>query len=192
VVTVGNFHSIVFESLVVDRPPSQSSIVPQERTHQCTASKQMLSGSRQYNCKASMRILYYLMEPLRGTQGENDGKDKLIEKFREHAEGWRRQMSSERFFDEELAELEPASNVTINHFDWLTQVLGIFPSHLNDSMSISFPRFPSANTLLRTTPSRMLDKFSTKITTNWFLAVGYVVLYKARWASRKVFLGCLG
>ena len=70
-----------------------------------------------------MRILYYLIEPLRGTQG---GKDKLIEKFREYSEGLKTPDVFRKVFDEELAELEPASSVTINHFDWLTQVLGIF------------------------------------------------------------------
>jgi len=102
------------------------------------------------------------MELLR--RPKNDGKDKLIEKFRQHTEGLKTLEVVRKVFDEELAELEPASNVTINHFDWLTQVLGIFLH--DDSMSISFPRLPGANTLLRTTPSRMLDKFSTKIATN--------------------------
>ena len=59
---------------------------------------------------------------------ESDGKDKLIEKFRERAQGLKMPDAVRKVFDEELAKLqglEPAAseaNVTRNYLDWLTQV----------------------------------------------------------------------
>jgi len=59
---------------------------------------------------------------------ESDGKDKLIEKFRERAAALKMPESVRKMFDKELAKrqgLVPASseaNVTRNYLDWLTQV----------------------------------------------------------------------
>lgn len=75
---------------------------------------------------------YYLMEQLKGIKKElgmeSDGKDKLIEKFKERANSLKMPEQVRKVFDEELAKLqtlEPAAseaNVTRNYLDWLTQV----------------------------------------------------------------------
>ncbi|TFK31442.1 Lon protease C-terminal proteolytic domain-containing protein, partial [Crucibulum laeve] len=75
---------------------------------------------------------YYLLEQLKGIKKElgmeNDGKDKLIEKFRERAAALKMPEGVRKVFDEELAKLqglEPAAseaNVTRNYLDWLTQI----------------------------------------------------------------------
>lgn len=75
---------------------------------------------------------YWLMEQMKGIRRElgieSDGKDKLVEKFRE--KGLKLAMPDvvKKVFDEELnklAHLEPAAsefNVTRNYLDWLTQI----------------------------------------------------------------------
>lgn len=78
---------------------------------------------------------YYLMEQLKGIKKElgmeSDGKDKLIEKFKERAAMLKMPEQVKKVFDEEiskLAALEPAAseaNVTRNYLDWLTQVCTI-------------------------------------------------------------------
>jgi ATP-dependent Lon protease len=75
---------------------------------------------------------YYLMEQLKGIKKElgmeSDGKDKLIEKFKERAASLKMPEVVWKVFEEELAKLqvlEPAAseaNVTRNYLDWLTQV----------------------------------------------------------------------
>lgn len=75
---------------------------------------------------------YYLMEQLKGIKKElgmeSDGKDKIIEKFKERAASLKMPESVKKVFDEELNKLmhlEPAAseaNVTRNYLDWLTQV----------------------------------------------------------------------
>ncbi|KAI8145701.1 ATP-dependent protease La [Fennellomyces sp. T-0311] len=75
---------------------------------------------------------YYLMEQLKGIKKElgleSDGKDKLVEKFKEQASKLVMPEAVRKVFDEEinkLAHLEPAAsefNVTRNYLDWLTQV----------------------------------------------------------------------
>ncbi|KAG8882660.1 ATP-dependent Lon protease pim1 [Tulasnella sp. 332] len=75
---------------------------------------------------------YYLMEQLKGIKKElgmeTDGKDKLIEKFKERAANLKMPEQVRKVFDEELsklAQLEPAAseaNVTRNYLDWLTQI----------------------------------------------------------------------
>ncbi|KAI8384637.1 ATP-dependent protease La [Radiomyces spectabilis] len=75
---------------------------------------------------------YYLMEQLKGIKKElgleSDGKDKLVEGFKEKATKLAMPESVKKVFDEEinkLAHLEPAAsefNVTRNYLDWLTQV----------------------------------------------------------------------
>ena len=75
---------------------------------------------------------YWLMEQMKGIRRElgieSDGKDKLVEKFKEKAEKLAMPEAVKRVFDEELnklAHLEPAAsefNVTRNYLDWLTQI----------------------------------------------------------------------
>lgn len=75
---------------------------------------------------------YYLMEQLKGIRRElgieSDGKDKLVEKFKEKAAKLAMPEAVRKVFDEEinkLAHLEPAAsefNVTRNYLDWLTQI----------------------------------------------------------------------
>ncbi|KAJ9088733.1 ATP-dependent Lon protease pim1 [Entomophthora muscae] len=75
---------------------------------------------------------YYLMEQLKGIKAElgleSDGKDKLLEQFRERATLLTMPEEVRRVFDEEiskLSHLEPASsefNVTRNYLDWLTVI----------------------------------------------------------------------
>jgi Lon-like ATP-dependent protease len=84
------------------------------------------------------------MEQLKGIKKElgmeGDGKDKLMEKFRERAKGLKMPEAVKKVFEEELAKLqglEPAAseaNVTRNYLDWLTQVLSL---SLSLSLSIS-------------------------------------------------------
>ncbi|KAJ2963605.1 hypothetical protein NQZ79_g1393 [Umbelopsis isabellina] len=75
---------------------------------------------------------YYLMEQLKGIKKElgleSDGKDKLVEGFKEKAAKLAMPAGVKKVFDEEinkLAHLEPAAsefNVTRNYLDWLTQI----------------------------------------------------------------------
>ncbi len=75
---------------------------------------------------------YWLMEQMKGIRRElgveSDGKDKLVEKFKEKANKLAMPEAVRKVFDEEinkLAHLEPAAsefNVTRNYLDWLTQV----------------------------------------------------------------------
>ncbi|OZJ04516.1 Lon protease mitochondrial [Bifiguratus adelaidae] len=75
---------------------------------------------------------YYLMEQLKGIKKElgleSDGKDKLVEGFKEKAAKLAMPETVKKVFDEEitkLAHLEPAAsefNVTRNYLDWLTQI----------------------------------------------------------------------
>ncbi|KAJ9122309.1 ATP-dependent Lon protease pim1 [Naganishia vaughanmartiniae] len=75
---------------------------------------------------------YYLMEQLKGIKKElgmeSDGKDKLVERFKEKANKLAMPDGVKKVFDEEinkLMHLEPAAsefNVTRNYLDWLTQI----------------------------------------------------------------------
>ncbi|KAH9902698.1 ATP-dependent protease La [Cubamyces lactineus] len=75
---------------------------------------------------------YYLMEQLKNIKKElgmeSDGKDKLIEKFKERAAALKMPEAVRKVFDEELNKLmhlEPAAseaNVTRNYLEWLTQI----------------------------------------------------------------------
>jgi Lon-like ATP-dependent protease len=78
------------------------------------------------------------MEQLKGIKKElgmqSDGKDKLIEKFRERVSALKMPEGVWNVFDEELSKLvglEPAAseaNITRNYLEWLTQVLSLSPS----------------------------------------------------------------
>lgn len=75
---------------------------------------------------------YWLMEQMKGIRRElgieSDGKDKMVEKFKEKASKLAMPEAVKKTFDEELnklAHLEPAAsefNVTRNYLDWLTQI----------------------------------------------------------------------
>ncbi|KAM6521254.1 ATP-dependent Lon protease pim1 [Fusarium solani] len=75
---------------------------------------------------------YWLMEQMKGIRRElgleSDGKDKLVEKFKEKANKLAMPDAVRKVFDEELnklAHLETAAsefNVTRNYLDWLTQI----------------------------------------------------------------------
>lgn len=75
---------------------------------------------------------YWLMEQMKGIRRElgleTDGKDKLVEGFKEKANKLAMPEAVKKVFDEEvnkLAHLEPAAsefNVTRNYLDWLTQI----------------------------------------------------------------------
>jgi Lon-like ATP-dependent protease len=75
---------------------------------------------------------YWLMEQMKGIRRElgieSDGKDKLVEKFREKSLKLAMPEAVKKVFEEELnklAHLEPAAsefNVTRNYLDWLTQI----------------------------------------------------------------------
>ncbi|KAL8771062.1 MAG: hypothetical protein Q9209_003481 [Squamulea sp. 1 TL-2023] len=75
---------------------------------------------------------YWLMEQMKGIRRElgieSDGKDKMVEKFREKASKLAMPEAVKKVFEEELsklAHLEPAAsefNVTRNYLDWLTQI----------------------------------------------------------------------
>ena len=89
--------------------------------------------SREVDSKIAKRQReYYLMEQLKGIKKElgmeSDGKDKMIEKFKERAASLKMPDAVRKVFDEELNKLmhlEPAAseaNVTRNYLEWLTQV----------------------------------------------------------------------
>ncbi|TDZ37692.1 Lon protease-like protein [Colletotrichum spinosum] len=75
---------------------------------------------------------YWLMEQMKGIRRElgleSDGKDKLVETFKEKADKLAMPEAVRKVFDDEinkLAHLEPAAsefNVTRNYLDWLTQI----------------------------------------------------------------------
>ncbi len=75
---------------------------------------------------------YWLMEQMKGIRRElgieSDGKDRMVEKFREKANKLAMPEAVKKTFEEELsklAHLEPAAsefNVTRNYLDWLTQI----------------------------------------------------------------------
>ena len=75
---------------------------------------------------------YWLMEQMKGIRRElgieSDGKDKMVEKFKEKANKLAMPEPVKKVFEEELnklAHLEPAAsefNVTRNYLDWLTQI----------------------------------------------------------------------
>ncbi|KAI0206326.1 lon protease [Astrocystis sublimbata] len=75
---------------------------------------------------------YWLMEQMKGIRRElgieSDGKEKLVENFKEKADKLAMPEAVRKVFDDEinkLAHLEPAAsefNVTRNYLDWLTQI----------------------------------------------------------------------
>jgi len=120
----------VLESLVVDDRLRKALLVLKKELINAQLQSKL---ARDVDSKIAKRQReYYLMEQLKGIKKElgmeSDGKDKLIEKFRERAQGLKMPDAVRKVFDEELAKLqglEPAAseaNVTRNYLDWLTQV----------------------------------------------------------------------
>jgi len=120
----------VLESLVVDDRLRKALLVLKKELINAQLQSKL---SRDVDNKIAKRQReYYLMEQLKGIKKElgmeTDGKDKLIEKFKERAAGLKMPDPVKKVFEEEIAKLqslEPAAseaNVTRNYLDWLTQV----------------------------------------------------------------------
>ncbi|KAJ3504341.1 hypothetical protein NLJ89_g7984 [Agrocybe chaxingu] len=120
----------VLESLVVDDRLRKALLVLKKELINAQLQSKL---SRDVDNKIAKRQReYYLMEQLKGIKKElgmeSDGKDKLIEKFRERAANLKMPDGVKKVFEEELAKLqglEPAAseaNVTRNYLDWLTQI----------------------------------------------------------------------
>jgi len=120
----------VLESLVVDDRLRKALLVLKKELINAQLQSKL---SRDVDSKIAKRQReYYLMEQLKGIKKElgmeSDGKDKLIEKFKERAASLKMPDGVRKVFDEELNKLmglEPAAseaNVTRNYLEWLTQV----------------------------------------------------------------------
>ncbi|KAF8150229.1 Lon protease C-terminal proteolytic domain-containing protein [Crassisporium funariophilum] len=120
----------VLEALVVDDRLRKALLVLKKELINAQLQSKL---SRDVDSKIAKRQReYYLMEQLKGIKKElgmeSDGKDKLIEKYRERAARLNMPDGVRKVFDEELAKLqglEPAAseaNVTRNYLDWLTQI----------------------------------------------------------------------
>ncbi|KXN81193.1 hypothetical protein AN958_05864 [Leucoagaricus sp. SymC.cos] len=120
----------VLESLVVDDRLRKALLVLKKELINAQLQSKL---ARDVDSKIAKRQReYYLMEQLKGIKKElgmeSDGKDKLIEKFRERAKGLNMPEGVKKVFEEELSKLqglEPAAseaNVTRNYLDWLTQI----------------------------------------------------------------------
>lgn len=120
----------VLESLVVDDRLRKALLVLKKELINAQLQSKL---SRDVDSKIAKRQReYYLMEQLKGIKKElgmeSDGKDKLIEKFKERAKELRMPEVVRKVFDEELnklAGLEPAASeasVTRNYLEWITQI----------------------------------------------------------------------
>ncbi|OJT06649.1 Lon protease -like protein, mitochondrial [Trametes pubescens] len=120
----------VLESLVVDDRLRKALLVLKKELINAQLQSKL---ARDVDSKIAKRQReYYLMEQLKGIKKElgmeSDGKDKLIEKFRERAAALKMPEGVRKVFDEELNKLqhlEPAAseaNVTRNYLEWLTQI----------------------------------------------------------------------
>ncbi|KAH8112730.1 ATP-dependent protease La [Phellopilus nigrolimitatus] len=120
----------VLESLVVEDRLRKALLVLKKELINAQLQSKL---SRDVDSKIAKRQReYYLMEQLKGIKKElgmeSDGKDKLIEKFKERANALKMPEGVRKVFDEELNKLmhlEPAAseaNVTRNYLEWLTQI----------------------------------------------------------------------
>ncbi|KLO11431.1 ATP-dependent protease La [Schizopora paradoxa] len=120
----------VLESLVVEDRLRKALLVLKKELINAQLQSKL---SRDVDSKIAKRQReYYLMEQLKGIKKElgmeSDGKDKLIEKFKERAAALKMPEGVRKVFDEELNKLmhlEPAAseaNVTRNYLEWLTQI----------------------------------------------------------------------
>lgn len=131
-VSAGELHEVqeVLEAMKIeDRLPKALVVLKKELMNAQLQSK----ISKDVEAKIQKRQReYWLMEQMKGIKRElgieSDGKDKLVEKFKEKAEKLAMPEAVKKVFDEEinkLAHLEPAAsefNVTRNYLDWLTQI----------------------------------------------------------------------
>ncbi|KDQ53174.1 hypothetical protein JAAARDRAFT_137563 [Jaapia argillacea MUCL 33604] len=133
----------VLESLVVEDRLRKALLVLKKELINAQLQSKL---SRDVDSKIAKRQReYYLMEQLKGIKKElgmeSDGKDKLIEKFKERAASLKMPEHVKKVFDEELNKLmglEPAAseaNVTRNYLDWLTQIP--WGQHSRENYSIS-------------------------------------------------------
>jgi len=120
----------VLESLTVDDRLRKALLVLKKELINAQLQSKL---SRDVDSKIAKRQReYYLMEQLKGIKKElgmeSDGKDRLIEKFKERAAQLKMPEAAQKVFDEELnklSHLEPAAseaNVTRNYLEWITQV----------------------------------------------------------------------
>lgn len=120
----------VLESLVIEERLQKSLVLLKKELMNAQLQSKI---SKDVDAKIAKRQReYYLMEQLKGIKAElgleSDGKDKLLEQFRERALALTMPEEARKVFDEEiskLSHLEPASsefNVTRNYLDWLTVV----------------------------------------------------------------------
>ncbi len=120
----------VLESLVVEDRLRKALLVLKKELINAQLQSKL---SRDVDSKIAKRQReYYLMEQLKGIKKElgmeSDGKDKMIEKFKERAAALKMPEGVRKVFDEELSKLvhlEPAAqeaNVTRNYLEWLTQI----------------------------------------------------------------------
>ncbi|CAO3591642.1 unnamed protein product [Absidia cylindrospora] len=132
----------VLETLSIDDRLQQSLLVLKKELMSAQLQKKI---SKEVDSKIAKRQReYYLMEQLKGIKKElgleSDGKDKLLEGFKEKAGKLNMPKGIKKVFDEEiskLAHLEPAAsefNVTRNYLDWLTQIPWGFRSRENYNM----------------------------------------------------------
>ena len=162
----------VLESLVVDDRLRKALLVLKKELINAQLQSKL---SRDVDSKIAKRQReYYLMEQLKGIKKElgmeSDGKDKLIEKFKERAKELRMPEVVRKVFDEELnklAGLEPAASeasVTRNYLEWITQV---YPHLSLFTISFSYKpnRFPGVLTHPKISPSPMHSAFSMQTTT---------------------------
>jgi Lon-like ATP-dependent protease len=161
----------VLESLVVDDRLREALLVLKKELINAQLQNKL---SRDVDTKIAKRQReYYLMKQLRGIKKElgmeSDGKDKLIENFRERAAALRMLDVGRKVFDEELNKLiglEPAAseaNVTRNYLEQLTQVCRC-PSSAFLNKCKPFRRSPGDSTHRKITPSHMHRPFSMRIT----------------------------
>ena len=186
----------VLESLVVDDRLRKALLVLKKELINAQLQSKL---SRDVDSKIAKRQReYYLMEQLKGIKKElgmeSDGKDKLIEKFKERARELRMPEVVRKVFDEELnklAGLEPAASeasVTRNYLEWITQVAQSYvlqsfltPSPIRSHGAHTLQKislFPTHNAFLMQTTTASL--ISSLVSLNSLPLVSYAVLFKAR------------
>ncbi|KAJ1923246.1 ATP-dependent Lon protease pim1 [Tieghemiomyces parasiticus] len=120
----------ILESLVIEERLQKALVVLKKELVNANLQNKI---SKDVDAKIAKRQReYYLMEQLKGIKKElgieSDGKDKLVETFKEKAGKLAMPEEVRKIFDEELAKLQHLEtaasefNVTRNYLDWLTQV----------------------------------------------------------------------
>ena len=161
----------VLESLTVDDRLRKALLVLKRELINAQLQSKL---SRDVDSKIAKRQReYYLMEQLKGIKKElgmeSDGKDKLIEKFKERATQLKMPDDVQRVFDEELnklSHLEPAAseaNVTRNYLEWITQVR-VVACEAKSPLFNSLSRSRGVNIPRKTTRSPTLRRSWTRTT----------------------------